>query len=382
MNNRVFWSVTLLIITVDLLVFLIISTFIPHNPRFVYTSNAHLNILNNLANFDGVHYARIINDGYTGSDYPFFPLYPVILKFVKNIFMGNIPVAGAAVSIVSFIAGLVFFKKLLLNLGIRKEDMGWILILLFAFPTSFFFYSVYTESLFFFFAVSFYYSLFKNQLDLSFLTGVLAGLTRFIGAFLGTPIFIQVLLKSILNPKSFKYKQLFNLPVLFSPFLGLLIYGLYLKETTGDFLKFYHSVSIFGEQRSTNLVVLPQVLYRYLKIFLTSAHNYQYLIAILEFVIFIFFFLVIVIQIINLIKKRDKNSERLMILGLFSLINLLLPTLSGSFSSIPRYALLSLSVFIFLGSVKNKTIKISLLIFFILLRTILFSLFSRGYFVS
>jgi hypothetical protein len=75
------------------------------------------------------------------------------------------------------------------------------------------------------------------------------------------------------------------------------------------------------------------------------------------------------------------QSDRLG-LNLFSFANLLLPTLTGTFSSIPRYALLSFSVFLYVGQIKQSWIKASIAVAFIILHVLIMGFFVQGYFIS
>jgi hypothetical protein len=49
---------------------------------------------------------------------------------------------------------------------------------------------------------------------------------------------------------------------------------------------------------------------------------------------------------------------------------------------LPRYSLMSISVFIFLGQIKNIYFKYLILFLFVLLHILTLIFFSRGYFVS
>jgi len=158
----------------------------------------------------------------------------------------------------------------------------------------------------------------------------------------------------------------------------------YLYLSTGDPLAFFHSQTVFGPARSTKLILLPQVYFRYFKIFLTSQPNLQYFISVFELSVFSFVFCLLLYELYKLYKlyKLKKRVSNQLSLNLFSLANLLLPTLTGSFMSIPRFALLSLSFFIFLGRIKNQWITGSLLTIFFILHLIVLALFIQGYFVS
>ncbi|MBI3620249.1 hypothetical protein HY214_03860, partial [Candidatus Roizmanbacteria bacterium] len=78
-----------------------------------------------------------------------------------------------------------------------------------------------------------------------------------------------------------------------------------------------------------------------------------------------------------------KNKNRPLVgLCLFSLANLILPTLTGTLSSLPRYALFSLSFFIFLGRLKSRRVKFFLASVFAILHAALLGFFIQGYFIA
>ena len=60
----------------------------------------------------------------------------------------------------------------------------------------------------------------------------------------------------------------------------------------------------------------------------------------------------------------------------------IIPTLTGTFSSMPRYVLLAFPMFIVMGLTKNRFIKYALLFVSIGLLIIFTTLFTRGHWVS
>jgi len=304
------------------------------------------------ANFDGVYYLKIAKDGYQQYEHAFFPLYPLLIRFFF-VFFKNYLLAGLFISNLSFFLGLVIFLKYLKLVSTNLNRFQPILAILFLllFPTSFFFGAVYTEGFFFLLVVSTFYFLAKKNYGRACFTAFLASLTRINGILLVIPFFLEF----IKNLK--KNKNLWFLGfTLITPFLGLLTYMLFLLKTTGDALAFFHAQTVFGEGRSTKLILLPQVFYRYFKILFTAQPNFQYFISFFELTIFCFVFIVLIFDLIKNLKLKIKNIS-IISLNLFSLTNILLPTFTGSFLSIPRFSLLSLSFFIFLGSIKNSSIK-------------------------
>jgi len=232
--------------------------------------------------------------------------------------------------------------------------------------------------------LSFYFLKKENYLFAG-LFAFFSSLTRLVGVFLIIPIIIQLYRSS--KPRSTR-KNL----ILFAPLLGLGIYCFYLYKTTGDPLFFLTSQPIFGANRSSHLILLPQVYWRYFKIFITAAHDPRFYVSIVEFLIFNFVFIVLILDllknlgVVNL--KFNKNFKfkisnfNLFGLNLFSLTNLVLPTLTGTFSSIPRYSLFSLSIFIYSAQIKNTLVRYSILLIFLLLHILLLGYFTQGYFIS
>jgi len=317
--------------------------------------------LNSLANFDGIHYLLIARQGYSQWEQAFFPLYPLLIKLLTFV-VNNGLIVSLLISNIAFLIGLFILSRL-----IDKKHAFWFLVFILVFPTSFFFGAVYTEGLFFLLFVSTLYFLKKQKYLLTSLVVTLASLTKLIGVFLIIPIFFHWIKKR----KSFA--------TIAAPLVGLGIYCIYLFKTTGDPFFFLTSQPIFGANRSTSLIFLPQVVWRYIKIFITAAHNFQYFISLLEFSIFMLVFVILAFDLLKNFKIR--NVERLS-LNLFSFANLILPTLTGTFSSVPRYALFSLSFFLYLAEIRNKWAKMIIALVFLILHVVLLGFFSQGYFIS
>jgi Gpi18-like mannosyltransferase len=359
---------------VDFLIIYFAPKFIPYLGFFPYKDqlvNYHLpGWISSLANFDGLHYVLIAKNSYSQFEQAFFPLYPLLIRFLSPLFFNNQLLAGLIISNVSFLLGLWFFVKYL-KIGNLKSKI-WSLIFLILFPTSFFFGAVYTEGLFFLLVILSLYFLKKNKYLLVIFFTFLASLTRLMGIFLIIPIIFNFIEKN-------KRKKL--LLLVFAPILGLGLYCFYLLKTTGDPLYFLTTQPLFGANRSTHLIFLPQVYWRYFKIFFTAALNSRYFTSVIEFLIFTFVFGILTLDLIKNCKLKIINWG-MVGLNLFSFSNLILPTLTGTFSSIPRYSLLSISFFIYLSEIKNNFIKTSILIIFFLLHIILLGLFRQGYFIS
>jgi Gpi18-like mannosyltransferase len=336
--------------------------------------------LTKLANFDGIHYLLISRQGYSQYEQAFFPLYPLLIH-LGSFLIKNELVVGLLISNLCFIFGWYFFYQYLSLILPRTNFLSLAFLLLF-FPTAFYFNAVYTEGLFFFLLFFGLYMLEKKHYWQAGIGFFLLSLTRLIGIFVFVPILFHLFLQFKKEGKSLsKLISLKNIFLLFSPFLGLFLYMTYLQYTIGDWLFFFHAQPFFGASRSTKLIFLPQVYWRYLKIFLSASVNFQYFVSLLEFIIFNF---VLVVLIFDLIKNLNTEKKNFPYIGLilFSLVNLTLPTLTGTLSSIPRYVLLSPTFFVYLAQIKNKQVILLLSTIFFLFHCLLFGFFIQGYFVS
>lgn len=327
------------------------------------------------ANFDGVYYVAISQFWYRGLDQAFFPLYPMVMYVVMMLTSLHPATAGIIVSIISLFFALKIFA-LIQEVDGFKKYIFWSIIMYLAFPSSFFFGAVYTESFFIFLTLLSFYLARKNRHVLSSLAGSFATATRIVGIFLLPALFVEFYYQ--LKDKKKKYSKKF-LVYYFSPLLmvpaGMLSYMAFLWYRYKDPLLFVHIQPSFGAGRSGGAVILlPQVLFRYAKILL-SVHvtELTFYIAILEMTtLFIIGFLLFLAY-----KKGIRKSYIL-----FSLCALLFPTLSGTLSSLPRYALVCFPVFIYLAQIKNPYLKTLLILTGLILEGILTIFFLQGYFVS
>lgn len=368
---------------IDFFIIYASSVFIPYLGFFPYKEElARFNLpdfINKLANFDGIHYLLIAKNGYSQFEQAFFPLYPSLIRTL-NIFINNYLLTGFLISNISFLLGLYFLNKTFKN--------NYLLLFLLSFPTSFYFGAVYTEGLFFLFFALVLYFLKKEKFFLASVFGFFASLTRLVGIFLVMPILFSLILKIKKLKFKIKYVTRYTL-YLTLPLLGLFLYCFYLWKTTGDPLMFLNSQPAFGANRSNHLVFLPQVIWRYIKIFFTAQINFQYFVSLFELAIFSFTFIVLLLDLIKIISIKNFPNIKYQIsniflfsLNLFSFANLILPTLTGTLSSIPRYALFSFSMFLYLSKIKNNYLKILILILFLIFHILSLAFFSQGYFIS
>lgn len=318
------------------------------------------------ANFDGVHYLSIAQNGYYQFEQAFFPLYPLLIKGLSQI---NIPrhIGGLVTSHLFFLGGLIIFYRLFQSKN--SQSARWSLFLLLLYPMSFFFATVYTESLFFFLAVAATYAAKRRQWLLAGIFGMLASATRIFGVFLLVIILGEYFEKNIHRRNIGSILSISLVP------LGLFAYMFYLWHSVGDPLAFFHSQPAFGANRSGfGLVSPPQVLWRYAKIIFTvpvMTLNYQ--VALGELTTFFLG--------LWLIWKGWKQHFNVNYL-IYSLLILITPVLTGTLSSLPRYLLSAFPLFFVFGNLHNTQVKLVIAFAFSLGLAICTSLFLRGYFVA
>lgn len=321
-------------------------------------------------NFDGVHYLRIVTMGYESSQYSqaFFPAYPIFIKVI-SLYSGNYLISLIATNIV-FLIGLIVFYKLI-ELDFSKKIALCSVVIFLIFPTSFYFGSIYSESLFLFFVVSFFYLLRKKNYIAAGVYGLLACSTRILGLWLIPVYLIEVYLEY--RDKNIEKDISGNIIIgfLLIP-VGLFLYMLYLGFNFNDPLLFLSSQPAFGAERSSFIVSTPQVFFRYIKILFTIPSNsLLFFNAFLEFVFTLVSLLFLVVAF-----KKIKFSYWLFSFGCW-----ITPTLTGTFSSMPRYVLMMFLLLPVLSKISRKYF-ILLAFLFIILTMILTALFTRGYWVA
>jgi Gpi18-like mannosyltransferase len=326
------------------------------------------------ANFDGVHYLSIAENGYFQYEQAFFPLFPLAIRIFSFITFGNYLWAGILVVHIALFLWIFLFYRLL-KLDYSDSTIQWILVFTLFFPTAFYFGAVYTETLFLFFVIGAFLAARKKQWILAGVFAGFASATKLVGVFL----LFALLFEFFLVNNSWKYiqkKLLYLSAMSMLSISGLLLYMFYLWQQYKDPLFFIHAQVAFGANRTGGaIILLPQVLYRYIKIFMTVPFtNYDVWIALLEFFMFV---CCLVLLIYGVWKKHIRFSYII-----FSLLAIVGPTLTGTLSSMPRYVLAAFPIFIVFGSIKNMKWRVLLLIVSISLMVVLCTYFLRGYFIS
>jgi hypothetical protein len=187
--------------------------------------------------WDAANYVRIAQYGYQRVDLAFFPLFPFLIAIISHV-LGSwsyLPV-GTLISNGAFLGMLCVIYYLAADIA-GDEVARRSLLYLCIFPTAFFFFAAYNESLYLFFAAGTFLALYKQRWWLAGSLGLLAALTRSAGALLVIPYLYQLWLQreELVVQKRW---WLFSIgPIIFIP-LGTLIYALYCWMTIGNPLEF------------------------------------------------------------------------------------------------------------------------------------------------
>ena len=317
------------------------------------------------ANFDGVHYLGIAAKSYFAQfTQAFFPLYPLLIRIFTGLTHNSI-LSGLIISNFSFLACMAVFYRLL-RLDTSDVQAKRTILLLLLFPTSFFFGSLYTESFFLLSVLLSFYFARRRRFILAGICGALASATRILGGLLIPALLIEY----FSSPGRSRWGWVMAL----LPAAGLLLYMYYLNVSFHDPLYFIHAQPAFGAQRSgEKIILLYQVFWRYLKMLVTvPIANLLYYTVSQEFISAVIFLCLSLLSF-----KFTRRSY-----AVFGILAYVLPSLTGTFSSLPRYVLILFPAFMLLGKIKSKTIRHSLYAISCALLALNTILFTRGYWVA
>lgn len=368
----ILWRVALFCLAYISSVFFAFHTSFPY-VREVLSASRLPQWIWSFAGFDGVHYLSIAMNGYEAQyTQVFFPFYPLLIRFFHILLPFLHPILiGLFISNSAFLCTLfVLYKLIEMDFG-RLVAFRSILCLL-LFPTSFFFGSLYSESIFLLFVVSSFYLTRRRKWYFAGIVGGIASGTRLIGIFL-LPSLLSEFFHQMKRSKSLWL--LIRSPLLYIVPFGLISYMTYLLFSVGDFLYFWHVQPLFGGNRSGGTIILfPQLIWRYMKIFYTVSYSqYAYWPAVWEMASFVAAFLLLAFAI------RIKIRMSYLI---FSILSLIVPTLTGTLASFPRYLIIAFPIYIALAHIYRGKFFILFSITSGSLLTIFTLLFTSGYWVS
>ena len=206
-------------------------------------------LLTSWNHWDSLRYLHVAQFGYQNAeDTPFFPLMPLLIKGFALLF-GNqnqsYLIAGMVISNAALL-GTLFVLYQLATDALGEQVGKRTLLYLCIFPTAFFFFAAYNESLFLLLTCSSFLAMRRQKWWLSGLLGLLAALTRTAGVMLALPFLYEVWMSRTLPAVSEERPGFWRqirpllpraLPVLLFP-LGTLAYCLFCWLNFGNPLSF------------------------------------------------------------------------------------------------------------------------------------------------
>ncbi len=337
------------------------------------------------ARWDSAFYIRIVENGYwfvpgQQSSVAFFPLYPLLVNFLAPLVGGTLA-AGVLVSN-SLLLGVLIVLYKLTELEFDQASAGRTVFYIAAFPTSFFFTAVYTESTFLFFTVTTMYFARRQLWAWAALFGILCASARIVGVVIYGVVGLEWLrshgwtLTTIYQPQAWRNllrglrTDWLNLAIISLIPLGLFSYMLFLQVQFNDPVAFNTTQSAWGRQMLGPFAVVWRDLTGLLAgNFLTGDIWWHVGLDLGAY------FAVLFISVA--IWRRLGASY-----ALYGIISIVIPSMSGT-GSISRYALVVFPVFMMLGYWgRRQWLDRALIFSFSALLGVLTSMFVNWIFVA
>lgn len=316
------------------------------------------------SNWDGGWYSDVIKVGYQyihtktllQQNVAFFPAYPILVKIVNFITTVNFIYAGLLLNIlITF--GIVILSFNLFELFIKKYNKTqyqkyslFPIVLPLLLPTSFYFASFYSDALLVFCLIASIYFGLKNKYILAAFFGGMASGTNPIGIVAIPTLLImlfqqeKILNKSLTNIFKSNYKKFLSIILIGGS--GLFLYITYLWMRFNSPLAFINVEKAWGRSSATNFFRNISKIWNtyYIHIFNFHFFNYVrfgYLIALSN----------MTIPIIALLMLIVLAYKKVWWLFTYTLLSVLIPMSTGTLTSINRFSLILIPVFLFTYSI-------------------------------
>lgn len=285
--------------------------------------NENITIWNAFKTWDGQIYLYIAKHGYEKFSIvnAHYPLYPLLIRlFTKITGIDYFFIGLTLSSLFSILSSLLLF---LYTRNITDEKIAFLTTLFYlVFPSSFHTSLIYSESTFVLLLLSFFYFKQTQKNILVNLSSFLLPLSRPQGVFILLPIIIEIIL-NIKNKEKYKNFQFF-----LSCILGLFCYFSIMYYYTGDFFSGFKAQQLYISKHSLYYFIHP-VEWFYNNFIAKDFYIHGFNNSIIDRVFFVFAIFSLYYIYINF------NFS----IFLFSVIMIMVPALSDSFTSFSRYIL-------------------------------------------
>ncbi len=219
-------------------------------PKYSSTPVDTMAMLASWNHWDAANYVRIAQFGYqTPFDVAFFPLLPLMIAGGAYVLGGwSYLTVGTVISNAALLGALFVLYQIAVDAGGEKVARRTLLYLC-LFPTAFYFFAVYNESLFILLSAGTFLAMRRQHWWLAGILGLLASLARSAGVLLVIPYIIE-LWQSRESIMASRQKLLLRIvPIVLIP-TGTLLYALYGWHISGNFFDFVNVQSHWGRHTS------------------------------------------------------------------------------------------------------------------------------------
>ncbi len=368
------WAVGFRLISAALALFINLS-FPLHAPEQLTVFGATSPFWDTFARFDtgyfegiawGGYQSPIVDGEYGRSNIAYFPVYPMLMRYVGNVFGRHHAIyylAGIGISWACYVLAMVALYHLA-RLDLPRRMAARATVLISVFPFAFFYGVAYSESTFLLFTVLAFYGFRTRRWLLGGVCGAVATATRVPGIFM-LPALAWIAWRSAAPEMRERAKAAGGLALAAS---GFGAYCLFIYRLTGNPLEWaatlqrwnYHVGGAPWTAPFTLLAHLATHPYAYLAGDRMAPYDTLYGVTGILFLVAIPF-----------VWRRFGAGY-----GLFMLLNLLLPLSSGTFEGVGRYCSVLFPCFIWLASIRSHAAFTSLVVVFAMFYTLGLALFT------
>ena len=323
------------------------------------------------ARFDAGWYYPIAKNGYQyveggRNNLAYFPVYPLLMRYVGGLF-GPRPadylLGGIVVSWAAFVLAMIALAHLA-RLDLPRRPAERAVLLTAIFPFAFFYGVVYTESVFLLLTVASFYCFRTRRWISGGVCGGFATATR-VNGILMLPALAWIAWRSVGPERRERLRALGGLVLVCS---GIGLYSLYVYRLSGHPFEWAASIERWGYHPGgapwLALARIAQALVTRPYAFLAGERMAPYDtlngVAALAFVAAVPF-----------VWRRFGAAY-----GLFMLANLWLPLSSGEYEGLGRYCAVLFPCFIWLASLRSRTVSTALVVLFAMFYTLCLALFT------
>lgn len=348
---------------------------LPNSPGIWIIKNS---IFDPLLRWDVGWYLSIINDGYQYNpllhqqqNIAFFPLYPILVRELSNITGITNYVIGIIISNLFLFIALCVIFFIIQTQHIKTKINPYIPIFLICFfPMSFFYSTLYTESLFLMLAALTFYFIFKNKIILASIFVGFASATRNIGILLLLPIIYKIVFLDNHIECNWKVKLLKIFSTSFIGSTGLMSFILFQYLKFGQWNAFIQIQHEWGRKVNNSIFVSFGNSFHETIINLISINPHS-----LDSIILI----IGLILCLNLVRKKQYYIYLIWIVP-----SIIIPLSTGTTTSLSRYIMVLFPLYIyFVELIDNSPLVLNLIIpLSSALLAIYSALYSRWIFVG